>query len=267
MLESRFPETASQEPELLAHHYTAAGLAAEAVDYWQRATQRALERSAYPEALAHLDSALGLLKAYPEMERCLQRELEVQVARGGALMATQGYLAAETGQAFARARVLSREVGDPRQSFRVLRGLHGIHFAKAELDAALEVAEECLRMAEESDDSQPLSLAHRLIGQTLCMSGALTAARGHLEQALALDSGPGPGSDKVASLVSRGWPPIDGPRIPGPGALAAGVSRSGPGSREGWGHRGRGAVRRFLPSRRIYSSCAGFAAGEATTRP
>jgi len=213
VLESQFPETASQEPELLAHHYTAAGLAAEAVDYWQRATQRALERSAYPEALAHLDSALGLLKADPEMERCLQRELEVQVARGGVLMATQGYLAVDTGQAFARARVLSREVGDPRQSFRVLRGLHGIHFVKAELDAALEVAEECLRMAEESDESQPLSLAHRLVGQTLCMSGALTAARGHLEQALALDSGPG--SDKVVSLVSGG-----GHRLMAPAFLA-----------------------------------------------
>jgi tetratricopeptide (TPR) repeat protein len=213
VLEGRFPETASQEPELLAHHCTAAGLSAEAVEYWQRAAQRTLERSAYPEALAHLDSALGLLKAYPEMELRLQRELEVQVARGGALMATQGYLATETGQAFARARVLSREVGDPRQSFRVLRGLHGIHFVKAELDTALGVAEECLRMAEESDDSQPLSLAHRLVGQTLCMSGALTAARGHLEQALALDSGPR--SDKVASLVHGG-----GYRLMAPAFLA-----------------------------------------------
>jgi len=212
-LEGRFPETASQEPELLAHHYTAAGRAAEAVDYLQRATQRALERSAYPEALAHLDSALGLLKAYPDVERRVQSELEVQVARGGALMATQGYLAVETGQAFARARVLSREVGDPRQSFRVLRGLHGIHFVKAELDTALEVAEECLRMAEESDDSQPSSLAHRLVGQTLCMSGDLAAARGHLEQALALDSGPR--SDKVASLVHGG-----GYRLMAPAFLA-----------------------------------------------
>jgi class 3 adenylate cyclase/tetratricopeptide (TPR) repeat protein len=212
-LEGRFPETASQEPELLAHHYTAAGRAAEAVDYLQRATQRALERSAYPEALAHLDSALDLLKAYPDVERRVQSELEVQVARGGALMATQGYLAVETGQAFARARVLSREVGDPRQSFRVLRGLHGIHFVKAELDTALQVAEECLRMAEESGDSQPSSLAHRLVGQTLCMRGDLAAARGHLEQALALDSGPR--SDKVASLVHGG-----GYRLMAPAFLA-----------------------------------------------
>jgi len=213
VLESRFPETAFQEPELLAHHYTAAGLAVEAVDYWQRATQRALERSAYPEALAHLDSALGLLKAHPTMERRLQRELEVQVARGGVLMATQGYLALETGQAFTRARVLSQEVGDPRQSFRVLRGLHGIHFVKAELDTALQVAEECLHMAKGSDDNQPLSLAHRLVGQTLCMGGALTRARGHLEQALALDSGPR--SDKVASLVHGG-----GHRLMAPAFLA-----------------------------------------------
>ena len=262
-LEGRFPETASQEPELLAHHYTAAGRAAEAVDYLQRATQRALERSAYPEALAHLDSALGLLKAYPDVERRVQSELEVQVARGGALMATQGYLAVETGQAFARARVLSREVGDPRQSFRVLRGLHGIHFVKAELDTALEVAEECLRMAEESDDSQPSSLAHRLVGQTLCMSGDLAAARGHLEQALALDSGPR--SDKVASLVHGG-----GYRLMAQRSWRRSFGYKGFPIRP-WLSRRMGLPRPRrstapLPSPRACSSCAGFTAGEATTR-
>ena len=213
VLEDRFPEMASQEPELLAYHYTAAGRTAEAVDYRQLAAQGALQRSVYREALAHLDSALDLLKAHPDVQGCLRRELEVQVARGGALMATRGYLAAETGRAFALARALAREVGDPRQSFRVLRGLHGIHFVKAELDTALEVAEECLRMAEQGDDSQPLSLAHRLVGQTLCMSGALTAARGHLERALALDMGPR--SDKVASLVHGG-----GHRLMAPAFLA-----------------------------------------------
>ncbi len=202
VLVQRFPETGSLQPELLAHHYAAAGLTSEAVDYWQRAAQRSLEHSAYPEALAHLDLALGLLKGHPELERRLQRELEVEVARGGVLMATQGYLASETGHAFARARLLAREAGDPRQSFRVLRGLHGIHFVKAELDEALEVANECLRMAEAGDDSQPLSLAHRLVGQTLCMSGTLTSARGHLEQALELDSGSR--SSEVASLVHGG---------------------------------------------------------------
>ena len=58
VLEERFPETCEEQPELLAHHYTEAGLQAPAVAYWQRAGQRAIERSAYVEAIAHLDKGL-----------------------------------------------------------------------------------------------------------------------------------------------------------------------------------------------------------------
>src|SRR5262249_10522165 len=47
VLEAQFPETAATQPELLAHHYTEAGLAAPAVEYWQRAGQHASDRSAY----------------------------------------------------------------------------------------------------------------------------------------------------------------------------------------------------------------------------
>src|SRR5215831_5955033 len=42
VLEERFPEATETQPELLAHHYTAAGLNAQALPYWQRAGQRAL---------------------------------------------------------------------------------------------------------------------------------------------------------------------------------------------------------------------------------
>jgi predicted ATPase len=50
VLETQFPELAETQPELLAQHYTAAGLSAQAVSYWQRAGQRASKRSAYLEA-------------------------------------------------------------------------------------------------------------------------------------------------------------------------------------------------------------------------
>src|SRR5207302_3116675 len=46
VLEARFPETAATQPELLAHHYTEAGVLTQAILYWQRAGQRAIERSA-----------------------------------------------------------------------------------------------------------------------------------------------------------------------------------------------------------------------------
>src|SRR5256712_3888324 len=46
VLEGRFPETVETQPELLAHHYTEAGLAEHAIPYWQRAGEHASERSA-----------------------------------------------------------------------------------------------------------------------------------------------------------------------------------------------------------------------------
>jgi class 3 adenylate cyclase len=45
VLESRFPDIVKTQPELLAHHYTEAGLSAKAVGYWRRAGQRALAGS------------------------------------------------------------------------------------------------------------------------------------------------------------------------------------------------------------------------------
>lgn len=41
-------------PELLAHHYTEAGLREQTIPYWQKAGQRAVQRSANAEAIAHL---------------------------------------------------------------------------------------------------------------------------------------------------------------------------------------------------------------------
>src|SRR5262249_39758155 len=58
VLEERFPEEAATRPELLAHHYTEADQGAQAIPYWQRAGQRAVERSAHVEAISHFTQGL-----------------------------------------------------------------------------------------------------------------------------------------------------------------------------------------------------------------
>jgi class 3 adenylate cyclase/tetratricopeptide (TPR) repeat protein len=62
-LEAQFTETVETQPELIAHHYTEAGLGAQAIPYWQRAGERALQRSANTEAISHLTKGLELLPA------------------------------------------------------------------------------------------------------------------------------------------------------------------------------------------------------------
>ena len=105
-LQERFPEEAETEPEILAHHFTQAGVVEAAVDHWLKAGQIAAGRSACKEAIAQLSKGLDLLKQLPDnLDRC-RRELDLQVALGGALAVAQGRAAASTGRAFARAREL-----------------------------------------------------------------------------------------------------------------------------------------------------------------
>jgi tetratricopeptide (TPR) repeat protein len=65
VLAAQFPETAETQPELLAHHYTEAGLTAQAMPYWHQAGQRAVTRSAYREAAACYEQALEALQRLP----------------------------------------------------------------------------------------------------------------------------------------------------------------------------------------------------------
>src|SRR5262245_6035331 len=91
VLESQFPEIAQAQPELLAHHCTESGLIEQAVDYWQKAGQRAIERSAHEEAIQHLTSALELLKLLPETLKWRRRECDIQTALGAVYIAAQGW--------------------------------------------------------------------------------------------------------------------------------------------------------------------------------
>jgi predicted ATPase len=123
VLEEKFPQTVETQPELVAYHYTEAGLAAQAIPYWQQAGQKAAARSAHAEAIAHLTKGLELLKALPDTPERTQQELTLQIALGGPLMATKGYGAPEVEGVYVRARELCRQAGETPQLFPVLRGL------------------------------------------------------------------------------------------------------------------------------------------------
>ena len=62
-LREKFPDVVEAEPELLAHHFTQAGLTAPAIEYWGKAGDLALRRSAFKEAIAHLGKAIEMTEA------------------------------------------------------------------------------------------------------------------------------------------------------------------------------------------------------------
>ena len=111
-LEERFPETWDMEPELLAQHYTEAGLTEQAVEDWHRAGQQALARSAVAEAVAHLTEGLKVLQGLPSGTERQRRELGLQLALGQASIAGKGFAATETGR---RLRPGSRTVPRTRR--------------------------------------------------------------------------------------------------------------------------------------------------------
>jgi hypothetical protein len=90
VLAERFPETVETQPELVAHHYTEAGLHAHAIPYWQQAGQQALQRSANPEAVQHLTTGLALLAMLPETPARAQQELDLQLALGAGVECYHG---------------------------------------------------------------------------------------------------------------------------------------------------------------------------------
>ncbi|HEV8713011.1 MAG TPA: adenylate/guanylate cyclase domain-containing protein, partial [Candidatus Binatia bacterium] len=97
ILAGQFPDVKETQPELLAQHYTAAGLTEQAISYWQRAGQRASERSANVEAISHLTKALELLKSLPDTPERTQQELGLQTTLGPVFIASKGWAAPETG--------------------------------------------------------------------------------------------------------------------------------------------------------------------------
>ena len=142
----RFPETAETRPELLAHHYTAAGVHDQAIQYWERAGQRANERSAYVEAIDHFTKGLEMLHTLRDTPERAQYELQLQLALGDALTATRGYAVPEVGHAYTRAWTLCQQLPATSQRFVALFNLWRFYNIRAELQINPEAS--WLRLAD-----------------------------------------------------------------------------------------------------------------------
>ena len=186
VLEAQFPDTVTTQPELLAYHYTEAGLPAPAVDYWQRAGRRAYEHSAYVEAISHLIKGLELLQAMPDTPARAQQEIVLQATLGAAYAVAKGYTVPDVEHAYTRARMLCQQLGDSDQLFPILIGLWNFYFVRAEFRTAYELGEQLLALAERANDPVRRLRAHAALGEALFHVGQLLQARTHLEQGIVL---------------------------------------------------------------------------------
>ena len=153
VLLQQFPDIVISVPELLAHHYTEAGLTAQAVPHWQRAGQRAVERSANTEAISHLKKGLELLRALGDTAERAQHEVALQLTLAVPLIAAKSWSAPEVGDAYMRARELFEQVGDAVQLSHALYGLWSFHIVRAECGKARELGERLLSIAQSVNDA------------------------------------------------------------------------------------------------------------------
>ena len=128
-LEARFPQTTATQPELVAHHFTEAGLAEAAIGYWLKAGLRSRERSAENEAIGHLTRGLALLEALDESPERDARELELSSRAGHRLhRVTRLCRAGDRPGFLTGARELCERIGQSPQLVAIRRGHLGVAF-------------------------------------------------------------------------------------------------------------------------------------------
>jgi len=185
-LEQTFADAVTNEPEILAHHFTEAGMVDLATNYWLKAGNRAVSRSANAEAVKHLRRGIELTRQLAQSPERVRKELDFYLALGPAVAATEGDAAHETSRVFSRARELLGDAGTLNERMTILWGAYLAHSMRAEHAAALEVARQCLALGLDHDHSGVSALGNRFMGQTSHYMGAFVNARAHMERTLAL---------------------------------------------------------------------------------
>lgn len=156
LLKGKFPETEETQPEILAHHYTEAGQIEQALDYWLKAGELALKRSANHEAIGHLKRGLALLSGDGSLA---ERELAMLRLLGTAYMATKGYSAPETIETYQRARKLCSIVQND-SIYPVMFGLWLSILVQADHAESGELCAEMHQLVENSDNAYARFTAH-----------------------------------------------------------------------------------------------------------
>jgi class 3 adenylate cyclase/tetratricopeptide (TPR) repeat protein len=193
VLLNEFSTAAGAEPELLARHFTQAGLTESAIEWWARAGQRSLERSALVEAAEQITRALTQIASLPPTSTMRREEIKLQVALINPLFHVKGYAAPETKAAAERARLLIEQaeaLGEPPEDslllFSVLYSLCIANYVAFNGDVMRELAEQFLALAEKQGSTVPLMIGHRLVGMSLLHIGDIVGGRAHHDQAIAL---------------------------------------------------------------------------------
>jgi class 3 adenylate cyclase/tetratricopeptide (TPR) repeat protein len=179
-LQSMFAQIAEVQPELLAHHFTEAGLTAQAINWWERAALRSAARYANIEAVSQFNRALVLLTQLADGSSIQHREFELRVALIEPLYATHGYSGTEVERNYTRLLELGRDLGETRQLLRILWGRAGGVLVRCDFPRANEYVGNFLELARQAGDATSVAQGVRISAVIATASGELVIARERL---------------------------------------------------------------------------------------
>ena len=174
-LQSTFAQIAEVQPELLAHHFTEAGLTPQAIDWWERAALRSAARYNNIEAVSQFNRALSLLTQLDASAQ--RREFGLRIALIEPLYAIHGYSGTEVEQNYARLLELGQDLGETRQLLRILWGRAGGALVRADFPHADEYVENFLDLARQAGDATSVAQGIRIGAMIAIGRGELELAR------------------------------------------------------------------------------------------
>jgi len=160
ILEQRFPETAQSEPELLATHLTAAGLADKAIPFWLQAGESSLERGAIREAASQLQNGLDILPGLGNTDTRKSLELDLRVAQAMTWTFLKGWAADELFETLTQAWTILEESRTRKHIARVLWGIWAYQLCRGEVERSLQWVDRMIKEAEEGHDEKLWFVGH-----------------------------------------------------------------------------------------------------------
>jgi class 3 adenylate cyclase/predicted ATPase len=180
-----FPHIVETQPELLAHHFTEAGLAEKAIGHWLKAGLRSRQRSADREAIQHLTKGLTLLDTLKESPERDEQTMQFLTALGPAYIAVHGYATPEVGPILQRARDLCERIGDSPRLFGIMLGIWEWRIVRGDLRLCVDLAAEGMALAERLNDPGMMMEALFMPGVTMFYRARFAESRAWHEKALA----------------------------------------------------------------------------------
>ncbi len=181
-LERQFPDRADSEPEVLAHHFTEARSAEKGAEYWLKAAETAMHRSAMKEGVAHIEKGLVVVSDIPAAAARDDLEVRLHLARAELLRRSRGAGLPEVGNSYTTAYQICRRSEQPQHIIPALVGMFTSLTMRGDL-SAYEYTEDLVHLS--AGDRYRRFVAHQVIGESLWYKGDNKLALSHLEDAVA----------------------------------------------------------------------------------